>query len=50
LFAGGEYISQLWLFWVAPIAGAMLAGAMARWMYEPDTLIDTIVVEKRQAA
>jgi aquaporin Z len=26
LFAGGAYISQLWLFWLAPIAGAALAG------------------------
>ncbi len=26
LFAGGSYISQLWLFWLAPIAGAALAG------------------------
>lgn len=26
LFAGGPYISQLWLFWLAPIAGAILAG------------------------
>jgi aquaporin Z len=50
LFAGGEYISQLWLFWLAPIAGAMLAGAMSRWMYEPDVLIDTIVVEERGTA
>jgi aquaporin Z len=48
LFAGSEYIGQLWLFWLAPIAGAMLAGAMARWMYEPDVLIDTIVVEERE--
>lgn len=26
LFAGGWAISQLWLFWVAPIVGAVLAG------------------------
>lgn len=26
LFAGGEYIPQLWLFWLAPILGAILAG------------------------
>ena len=26
LFVGGEAINQLWLFWVAPIIGAMLAG------------------------
>jgi aquaporin Z len=50
LFAGGEYIAQLWLFWLAPIAGAMISGAMSRWMYEPDVLIDTIVVEERGSA
>jgi aquaporin Z len=47
LFAGGEYVGQLWLFWLAPIAGAMLAGAISRLMYEPDILIDTVVVEER---
>jgi aquaporin Z len=47
LFAGSEYIGQLWMFWLAPIAGGMLAGAMARWMYEPDVLIDTIILEER---
>jgi aquaporin Z len=26
LFAGGGYIAQLWLFWVAPILGAIVAG------------------------
>jgi aquaporin Z len=30
LFAGGWAIEQLWLFWVAPIAAAMLAG----WIYQ----------------
>ena len=28
LFVGGWALSQLWLFWVAPIAGAVLAGAV----------------------
>ncbi len=28
LFAGGAYISQLWLFWLAPIVGAALAGVV----------------------
>jgi aquaporin Z len=28
LFAGGAYISQLWLFWLAPILGAALAGLL----------------------
>ncbi len=26
LFVGGESLSQLWLFWAAPIAGAIVAG------------------------
>jgi aquaporin Z len=33
LFAGGEYISQLWLFWLAPILGAVIAGLVARWQH-----------------
>jgi aquaporin Z len=30
LFAGGWALSQLWLFWVAPIVGALLAGVVYR--------------------
>jgi aquaporin Z len=48
LFAGIDYIAQLWLFWLAPIAGAMIAGALTRWMYEEEAIIDTIVVEERR--
>ena len=32
LFAGGWAIGQLWLFWVAPIIGALLAGGVYRWL------------------
>ena len=35
LFAGGEHIGQLWLFWVAPIIGAVIAGVLSRWLHEP---------------
>lgn len=34
LFVGGWALSQLWLFWVAPIAGAALAGFFYRWLGE----------------
>jgi aquaporin Z len=33
LFVGGWALTQLWLFWVAPIAGAVLAGALARYLH-----------------
>jgi aquaporin Z len=33
LFAGTAYIEQLWLFWVAPIAGAVVAGVIGRWQH-----------------
>jgi len=32
LFAGGWAISQLWLFWIAPILGALLAGFVYSWL------------------
>ncbi len=32
LFAGAEYVGQLWLFWLAPILGAALAGIVSRWL------------------
>jgi len=32
LFVGGWALQQLWLFWVAPIVGALLAGLTYRWL------------------
>jgi aquaporin Z len=34
LFVGGAALGQLWLFWVAPIAGAVLAGRVSRAVFE----------------
>ena len=31
IFQGDWALSQLWLFWLAPIAGAILAGVIYRW-------------------
>ncbi len=36
LFAGGAYIGQLWLFWLAPMVGAALAGIAGRTLYKED--------------
>lgn len=36
LFAGGPYIAQLWLFWIAPLIGAALAGLASKWL-DPET-------------
>jgi aquaporin Z len=35
LFVGGWAVSQLWLFWVAPILGAALGASLYRWL-SPD--------------
>jgi aquaporin Z len=32
LFAGGWALSQLWLFWLAPLLGAAIAGLFYRWV------------------
>jgi len=36
IFAGGEAIPQLWMFWVAPLLGAMLAGFFYSWLAGDD--------------
>ncbi|HMM13057.1 MAG TPA: aquaporin Z [Parvibaculum sp.] len=36
LFVGGWAIEQLWLFWVAPIIGAVLAGLVYNWLGSED--------------
>ena len=36
LFAGGDYTSQLWLFWLAPIAGAIVAGLIHKALFDKE--------------
>lgn len=36
LYEGGWAISQLWLFWIAPIVGAALAGIVYNWLGRED--------------
>jgi aquaporin Z len=34
VFGGTTALSQVWLFWVAPILGAVIGGVIARWLQE----------------
>ncbi|PWG05375.1 aquaporin Z [Polaribacter aquimarinus] len=36
IFAGGEYLTQSWLFWVAPIAGAVVAGIIHKTLFDKE--------------
>jgi len=44
IFVGGWALSQLWLFWVAPILGAILGGAISRTFFaESNEEIELVV-------
>ena len=48
LFAGGDYIPQLWLFWLAPVVGAAVAGFL--WQYlSPEDAVKVNVPEEAKA-
>jgi aquaporin Z len=34
LYAGGEALTQVWLFWVAPILGGVIGALLGRWLIE----------------
>ncbi|WP_461597657.1 aquaporin Z [Winogradskyella sp.] len=36
IFADGPYLSQVWLFWVAPIAGAIIGGIIHKSFFEKE--------------
>ncbi|WP_296380734.1 aquaporin Z [Winogradskyella sp.] len=36
LFADGAYLSQVWLFWVAPIVGAIIGGIIHKTLFEKE--------------
>jgi aquaporin Z len=38
IFAGPELFSQVWLFWIAPILGAILAGYLYNAVFSPSSL------------
>jgi len=37
LMVGGWAIAQLWMFWVAPLLGAVVGGVVYRWLGKEDT-------------
>ena len=41
LIVGGWALQQLWLFWVAPLIGAALAGAVYRWAGKSEARLQT---------
>ncbi|MBE9116325.1 aquaporin Z [Lusitaniella coriacea LEGE 07157] len=45
IFAGAELFSQVWLFWVAPIVGALLAGFLYSKFFEEPPLAREMAVE-----
>ncbi|GAA4240743.1 MULTISPECIES: aquaporin Z [Winogradskyella] len=36
IFADGAYLSQVWLFWVAPIVGAIIGGIIHKTVFEKE--------------
>lgn len=42
LFVGGGLLGQLWLFWVAPILGALLAGWVYSTFFEAPKVVDSL--------
>jgi aquaporin Z len=50
LFASGNYLGQVWMFWLAPIAGAALAGIVGRVLYESSSIEKTVVIDEERIA
>lgn len=50
LLVGGEAMRQLWLFWVAPIVGAVLGGLLYRWLAPVEAAVEPAITgEPREA-
>ena len=49
LFVGGWALQQLWLFWVAPIAGAAIGGFFYNWFGTEEVITEELGREDRAA-
>lgn len=47
LFAGGDYIPQLWLFWLAPLVGAAVIGLLWRYLSPSDAVLEPVPEEAK---
>lgn len=36
LYAGGEFVAQLWVFWLAPLVGGLISGALSRVLFSTE--------------
>lgn len=50
LFAGGDYVGQLWLFWLAPMLGALVAGVLARTLYDASSMSETVIIDEKRVS
>ena len=42
VYAGGEALSQVWVFWAAPILGGVIGGVVGRWLLEDGRQIEFV--------
>lgn len=47
IFAGGELLGQVWLFWVAPILGAVIAGLVYSALFSEAPIAEEERVRER---
>ena len=50
LFVGGWALGQLWLFWVAPIAGAAVGGLFYNWLGAQEVITEELGREDKKSA
>ena len=43
IYVGGWAVAQLWLFWIAPIAGAVLGAAVYRFIASEERVVEPVV-------